>query len=206
MGEAEIARKLFAGPCDFVAGAASLDALPEGDLPEVAFVGRSNVGKSSLINALVGRTGFARVSHTPGRTRQINLFRIRNALVLADLPGYGFARVSKAEARSWNDLIVSYLRTRRTLRRIVLLLDARRGVMASDEQAMDLLDDAAVPFTAVLTKADSLKPKELASIRDVVAAALAHHPPALHDVIVTSSRNGEGIPELRTALAGLVAP
>jgi GTP-binding protein len=205
MGDAENARKLFAGPCEFVAGAASLDALPESNLPEVAFVGRSNVGKSSLINALVGRTGLARVSHTPGRTRQINLFRIRDALMLADLPGYGFARVSKVEARSWNDLIRGYLRTRRSLRRVVLLLDARRGVMASDEDVMQLLDEAAVAFTTVLTKADALKPADLNSVREAVASALERHPPALRDVIGTSVRTAAGIPELRAALAELAA-
>lgn len=206
MGDAERARKLFAGPCAFVAGAASVDALPESDLPEVAFLGRSNVGKSSLINALVGRAGLARVSHTPGRTRQINLFRIRDALTLADLPGYGFARVSKRESRSWNDLIQNYLRTRKTLRRVVLLLDARRGVMTSDEDVMQLLDEAAVAFTSVLTKGDALNAAELRSVCDVVAAALEQHPPALPDVIVTSARTAAGIPQLRAALAQLAAP
>jgi GTP-binding protein len=205
MGDAEDARKLFAGPCEFVAGAASLDALPESNLPEVAFVGRSNVGKSSLINALVGRSGLARVSHTPGRTRQINLFRIRDALMLADLPGYGFARVSKAEARSWNDLIRGYLRTRRSLRRVVLLLDARRGVMASDEDVMQLLDEAAVAFTTVLTKVDALKPTDLNSVCGAVDRALERHPPALPNVVVTSVRTAAGIPDLRAALAELAA-
>lgn len=205
MGDAETARKLFAGPCAFVAGAASLDALPESDLPEVAFVGRSNVGKSSLINALTGHTGLARVSHTPGRTRQINLFQMRDALMLADLPGYGFARVSKAETRSWNDLIRAYLCTRKTLRRVVLLLDARRGVMASDRDVMQLLDEAAVAFNTVLTKADALKPAEIDRMRDAVAKSLEQHPPALPDAIVTSARNAAGIPQLRTALAQLVS-
>jgi GTP-binding protein len=206
MGGAENARKLFAGPCEFVAGAASLDALPESDLPEVAFVGRSNVGKSSLINALVGRIGLARVSRTPGRTRQINLFRIRDALMLADLPGYGFARVSKAEARSWNELIQSYLKTRKTLRRVVLLLDARRGVMASDEDVMRLLDEAAVAFNAVLTKADALKSPEMRRVCVAVTSTLERHPPALPNVIVTSARTAAGIPQLREALAQLSAP
>src|ERR1041385_8926983 len=119
--EAEFARKLFAGPCEFVAGAGSLDVLPASDLAEVAFVGRSNVGKSSLINAILGRAGLARVSNTPGRTRQINLFRLRARLMLADLPGYGFARISKAESLAWNDLIRGYLESRRNLRRVVLL-------------------------------------------------------------------------------------
>jgi GTP-binding protein len=203
MGDAESARKLFAGPCEFVAGATSLDALPENDLPEVAFVGRSNAGKSSLINALVGRSNLARVSHTPGRTRQINLFRIRDALMLADLPGYGFARVSKAEARSWNDLIQSYLHVRKNLRRVILLLDSRRGVMASDEDVMQILDNAAVSFAAVLTKADALTQAEIKGVADAVADPLRLHPPALPDLIVTSARTGSGIPELRTSLAEL---
>ena len=199
----EAARKLFTGPCEFIAGAASLDALPERGLPEVAFVGRSNVGKSSLINALTGRGNLARVSNTPGRTRQINLFALRDRLMLADLPGYGFAKISKAEARSWNDLILGYLHTRKMLRRIVLLIDARRGVMESDEAAMSLLDRAAVPVQTVLTKADKLKADELAGVKDNVAGALTAHPVVLSNVMATSAESGAGIPELRALLADL---
>jgi len=202
-GDTEAARKLFTGPCEFIAGAASLDALPERRLPEVAFVGRSNVGKSSLINALTGRGNLARVSNTPGRTRQINLFALRNRLMLADLPGYGFAKISKAEAHRWNELILGYLHMRKMLRRIVLLIDARRGVMESDEAAMSLLDRAAVPVQTVLTKADKLKADELAGVKDNVASALTAHPVALPNVMATSAESGAGIPELRALLADL---
>ena len=203
--DAAFTRKLFGGPCEFIAGAAELDALPASQLPEVAFVGRSNVGKSSLINALTGRTGLARVSRTPGRTRQINLFRLGDALVLADLPGYGFARVSKAEAAHWNALITGYLHTRKTLRRVILLLDARRGIMTSDEEAMRLLDGAAVSYQLVLTKTDALKSAEMRSVMENVADIAAVHPAALAGIVATSARASLGIPELRQSLAELAA-
>jgi GTP-binding protein len=201
----DYARKLFASPCDFIAGAASLDALPETRLPEVAFVGRSNVGKSSLVNALTGRTKLARVSNTPGRTRQINLFALGGKLMLADLPGYGFAKISKAEARSWNELIVGYLHSRKTLCRVVLLIDARRGIMESDEEVMGLLDRAAVATQAILTKSDKLKDDELATVLESVSRAGSRHPAMLADVIATASQTGTGIPSLRAALAELTA-
>jgi GTP-binding protein len=143
------------------------------------------------------------VSHTPGRTRQINLFRLREALMLADLPGYGFARVSKAEAARWNELITGYLRTRRNLRRVMLLIDARRGVMESDKQVMALLDEAAMAYQAVLTKSDALKPAAGEQVRAGVAQALAAHPAALPDVLATSAQTGAGIPALRQTLAQL---
>ncbi|HEX3945724.1 MAG TPA: ribosome biogenesis GTP-binding protein YihA/YsxC [Rhizomicrobium sp.] len=203
--DAAFARKLFSGPCEFIAGAAELDALPASQLPEVAFVGRSNVGKSSLINALTGRTSLARVSRTPGRTRQINLFRLGDTLVLADLPGYGFARVSKTEAAHWNALITGYLHIRRTLRRVILLLDARRGIMTSDEEAMRLLDGAAVSYQLVLTKTDALKATEIQSVMANVAEIVARHPAALAGIIATSARASLGIPELRQSLAELAA-
>jgi GTP-binding protein len=201
----EHARRLFSGTCDFVAGAAALEALPEYHLPEVAFVGRSNVGKSSLINALTNRKSLARVSHTPGRTRQINLFRLRDALMLADLPGYGFARVSKAEAAHWNALISAYLHTRKNLRRVMLLIDARRGLMDSDQQVMALLDKAAASYQLVLTKSDALKPAACDELRTGVSQSLAAHPAALADVLAASAETGAGIPELRTALGQLSA-
>jgi GTP-binding protein len=203
--DAAFTRKLFSGPCEFIAGAAELDALPASQLPEVAFVGRSNVGKSSLINALTGRTSLARVSRTPGRTRQINLFRLGGALVLADLPGYGFARVSKAEAAHWNALITGYLHTRKTLRRVILLLDARRGIMTSDEEAMRLLDGAAVSYQLVLTKTDALKSAEMRSVMENVAEIAAVRPAALAGIVATSARASLGIPELRQSLAELAA-
>jgi GTP-binding protein len=203
MNAEEQARRLFSGDCEFVAGAASLDALPDSSLPEIAFVGRSNVGKSSLINALLNRKNLARVSHTPGRTRQINLFRLRDVLMLADLPGYGFARVSKAEAARWNELITGYLRTRRNLRRVMLLIDARRGVMDSDEQVMALLDTAAIAYQAMLTKSDALKPAAGEQVRAAVAKILGSHPAALPDLLATSAETGTGIPALRQTLAQL---
>ena len=203
MNGEEQARRLFSGDCEFIAGAASLEALPDSPLPEIAFVGRSNVGKSSLINALLNRKTLARVSRTPGRTRQINLFRLRDALMLADLPGYGFARVSKAEAARWNELITGYLRTRRNLRRVMLLIDARRGVMESDEQVMALLDEAAMAYQAVLTKSDALKPAAGEHVRAAVAETLGAHPAALPDVLATSTETGAGIPALRQTLAQL---
>ncbi|MBV9569720.1 MAG: YihA family ribosome biogenesis GTP-binding protein [Alphaproteobacteria bacterium] len=201
--DVEFARKLFAGPCEFVAGAVSLEALPESSLPEVAFIGRSNVGKSSLINALVGRTKLARVSQTPGRTRQINLFRLRDAIVLADLPGYGFARVSKTEAIAWNALISGYLVRRASLRRVVLLLDARRGVMESDREVMALLDRSAAAYRLVLTKSDLLKTAEIDGWVQNVTAEAAAHPAALAGVIATSSETAAGMENLRLDLAEL---
>jgi GTP-binding protein len=203
--DAEFARKLFSGPCEFVAGAASLDVLPDFELPEVAFVGRSNVGKSSLINALSNRKGLARVSNTPGRTRQVNLFRVRDQLLLADLPGYGFARVSKAEAAAWNDLITAYLHTRSNLRRVMLLLDARRGIMESDRQVMSLLDDAATGYQLVLTKADALKPAQLTAVHRAVAEYAVEHRAALSEIIATSAESKLGLSELRLAIAQLAA-
>jgi GTP-binding protein len=205
MNAEELARRLFGGECEFMAGATSLDALPPSHLPEVAFVGRSNVGKSSLINALTNRKSLARVSHTPGRTRQINLFRLRDALMLADLPGYGFARVSKAETARWNELITTYLLMRKNLRRVMLLIDCRRGLMDSDEQVMALLDKAAVPYRLVLTKSDALKAAVCDDVRAGVSQGLAAHPAALADVLSTSADTGAGIPHLRTALAQISA-
>jgi len=203
--EREFARKLFARQCEFVAGAATLDALPVSRLPEVAFVGRSNVGKSSLINALTGRAALARVSNTPGRTRQINLFSLRDALMLADLPGYGFARVSKAEARSWSGLIQSYLRTRNMLRRVVLLIDARRGFMTSDEEVMSLLDGAAVATQIVLTKCDHLANVALADISAGIARATENHPATLPNLIASSAESGAGIADLQLVLSHIAA-
>lgn len=196
-------RWLFAQACDFVAAAAVADQLPAAELPEVAFAGRSNVGKSSLINVLTGRKTLARTSNTPGRTRQINFFRLGEALLLADLPGYGYARAPKSEVRRWNALIFDYLRGRASLRRVVLLLDARHGVKQSDEAVMVRLDQAAVSYQAVLTKADKLKAEARARRVDEVGAALQRHPAAHPEVLLTSARTGEGLPELRAALAAL---
>ncbi|MBV9064109.1 MAG: YihA family ribosome biogenesis GTP-binding protein [Alphaproteobacteria bacterium] len=199
----DFARKLFAGECKFVAGAASIEALPPSKLPEIAFVGRSNVGKSSLINALVNRRKLARVSRTPGRTRQINLFRLRDSLMIADLPGYGFAKISKAEMEAWNRLISAYLATRKSLRRVLLLLDARRGVMEADRQVMSLLDQAAIAYQALLTKADAVTKSELENVLHTGVLEIQSHPAALADVLATSVETSAGIAELRVRLAEL---
>lgn len=201
---AEAARKLFAGPCDFVWGVQkSGDALPPAKLPEVAFVGRSNVGKSSLVNALTGRKTLARVSQTPGATRQINFFDLGSRLMLADLPGYGFAKVSRSESEAWQEMIFSYLRGRASLRRALVLIDARRGPKDTDRQVLGLLNQAAVSTLLVLTKFDEVPAGDRA---DVLAAAQAEargHTVALEQVIATSAQDGQGIPALREHLYGL---
>ena len=197
----EAARKLFAGPCDFVWGTTAADNLPPEGLPEVAFVGRSNAGKSSLINALTGRKTLARVSQTPGATRQLHFFKLGTALTLVDLPGYGFAKRSKTEAASWQDLIFTYLRRRARLRRVALLIDARRGVMEADEQVMGLLDKAAVSYGLVLTKIDELSARDRGPALAAAEAAAAQHTAALAEVLATSALDMEGIALLRTRLA-----
>jgi GTP-binding protein len=199
----EAARKLFAGPCDFIWGATTAESLPPEKLNEVAFVGRSNAGKSSLVNALTGRKSLARVSQTPGATRQINFFNLADRLMLVDLPGYGFAKRSKTEAQSWQEMIFSYLRRRGRLRRVALLIDARRGVMDSDIQVMALLDQTAVSYGLVLTKADELKPAERDSALEKAATEAARHTAALAEVQLTSALTGDGLSALRTHLAAL---
>lgn len=201
--EEEAARKLFAGACGFVWGATSATNLPPENLNEVAFVGRSNAGKSSLVNALTGRKALARVSQTPGATRQINFFNLGGRLMLVDLPGYGFAKRSKQEANAWQEMIFAYLRRRARLRRVLLLIDSRRGVMDSDTQVMELLDKAAVSYGLVLTKGDELKPAQRATALEDAAAKARGHTAALAQVQLTSSQTGDGIPALRTHLAAL---
>jgi GTP-binding protein len=201
--EIEAARKLFAGPCDFVWGSTSAENLPPPGPNEVAFVGRSNAGKSSLVNALTGRKSLARVSQTPGATRQINFFNLGGRLMLVDLPGYGFAKRSRSEADAWQEMIFSYLRGRSRLRRVALLIDARRGVLENDQQVMALLNQAAVSYALVLTKADELKPAEQLEAIEGVAAEAAKHTAALAQVQLTSAFNGTGIPQLRAHLAAL---
>ncbi|HEX4028506.1 MAG TPA: ribosome biogenesis GTP-binding protein YihA/YsxC [Rhizomicrobium sp.] len=199
----EAARKLFAGPCDFVWGATSAESLPPEKLNEIAFVGRSNAGKSSLINAVTGRKSLARVSQTPGATRQINFFNLADRLMLVDLPGYGFAKRSKTEAQAWQEMIFSYLRRRARLRRVALLIDARRGVMDSDREVMALLDQTAVSYGLVLTKADELGAGERAVALEKTAAEAVRHTAALAEVQLTSALAGDGISALRTHLAAL---
>jgi GTP-binding protein len=202
----ERGRLLFAQECEFLRGAASLDGIPPAELPEVAFVGRSNVGKSSLVNALTGRKTLARVSNTPGRTREINFFRLGGRLTLADLPGYGYARVSRTDSERWTELIFAYLRGRPNLRRTVLLIDSRRGPMPQDVEVMALLDRSAVSYQLVLTKVDKLKSGELAQVEAQTDAEARRHAAAHPELIATSAEKGDGIPALRAALAALAAP
>ena len=199
----EAARILFARPSSFVMGAAEIGQLPDIALPEVAFAGRSNVGKSSLINALVGRKDLARASNEPGRTREVNLFDVDGRLRLADLPGYGFAKAAKTTARKFQNLGRAYLRGRPNLMRAYLLIDSRHGLKPVDDEAMDALDLAAVSYQVVLTKADKLKPAELAAVLDRTAKAVAKRPAAFPEALATSSAKGAGIAELRAGIAAV---
>ena len=200
----EFARKLFAGPCDFFWGTGDINSLPKQSLPEVSFVGRSNVGKSSLINGLTGRKTLARVSQTPGRTRELNFFNLGKKLILVDLPGYGYAKASKELAAEWQRLIFAYLSGRASLKRVLLLIDSRRGVMDIDRAVMELLDGAAVSYGMVLTKADELKAKEAEATLAAAAKEAAKHTAALQEIHLTSSLTGQGMPELRTSIANLI--
>ena len=202
---AEAARKLFAGACDFIWGASSVDNLPPETLPEIAFVGRSNAGKSSLLNAITGRKALARVSHTPGRTRQINFFNLGGKMVLADLPGYGYAKASKSLAEEWQNLIFAYLRGRAALRRVAVLIDARRGAMDTDLEAMKLLDQAAVSYVLVLTKMDQLKPAERETAQVDIAAEAKRHTAAYPEIFATSASKNLGLDALKAHLAALAA-
>jgi GTP-binding protein len=202
----EAGRQLFAQECDFMAGVARLDQLPPAGPPEVAFAGRSNVGKSSLINALTGRNQLARISRTPGRTQQINMFDLGGRLVLVDLPGYGFAQAPKVKVDAWQRLIRSYLRGRAALMRACLLIDARHGLKPVDLDFMTMLGEAAVAYQLVLTKADLVRPGALADLVDGLRADLARRPGAHPEIIATSAREGTGIERLRAALATLAIP
>jgi GTP-binding protein len=197
----EEGRLLFAKECYFIAGIASLDALPLSGMNEIAFAGRSNVGKSSLLNALTGRSRLARVSQTPGRTRQINFFNLGEKLILADLPGYGFARASKKEAASWNALVLDYLRGRPSLQRVILLIDSRRGFMPADLEVMSLMDKTAVSYQLVLTKADKLENDALLSVAETTLREAKCHGAAHPEILATSSKTGTGIGPLRAALS-----
>src|SRR4051812_8017815 len=185
----EAGRRLFARECRFVAGAATLAQIPATALPEVAFAGRSNVGKSSLVNALTGRRTLARVSHTPGRTQQLNFFDLGGRLMLVDLPGYGYAKVSKSKVRHWTRLTEEFLRGRATLRRLCLLIDSRHGPLAADREMMAMLDTAAVSYQLVLTKTDQTRGPALAGLIQTLAAELAGHRAAHPEIIATSSHD-----------------
>ncbi|WP_195819770.1 ribosome biogenesis GTP-binding protein YihA/YsxC [Roseobacter sp. MH60115] len=199
----ETGRLLFAGDTEFVKGVVAMSGLPEPDRLEVCFAGRSNVGKSSLINALTGRKGLARASNTPGRTQEINFFTAGEQHYLVDLPGYGFANAPVPVVEKWQRLLKQYLSGRQTLRRAFVLIDARHGVKKVDDEILSLLDSAAVTFQVVLTKADKVKEAERAKVLDQVRAALTKHPAAYPEIIVTSSEKGWGIPTLRSIIATL---
>jgi GTP-binding protein len=202
----ETGRLLFAGDCQFFYAAQRLDQLPEPGLPEVAFAGRSNVGKSTLVNALTGRKALARASNTPGRTRQLNFFDLAGRLTLVDMPGYGYAQAAKEVKADWQGLMFEYLRGRPTLRRVVLLLDSRIELKASDLAVMDLLDRAAVTYQLVLTKADGVKPGAIGRKHGEVQALVRKHPAAFPEVLTTSSETGLGMEALRAELAELGLP
>jgi len=196
------ARKLFAGPIDFLKSAPGLEFLPDATVPEIAFAGRSNVGKSSLLNALTGRKALARTSNTPGRTQELNFFDVGKPLQirLVDMPGYGFAEAPKDMVRRWRYLINDYLRGRSMLKRALVLVDSRHGLKDVDRDVMGMLDKAAVGYHLVLTKADKIKPTALAATLEATKAEAARHPAAHPQLFATSSETGAGISELRTAI------
>jgi GTP-binding protein len=200
---AEVGRKLFAGGAEFLKGVVAMDGLPPADRPEVCFAGRSNVGKSTLINALTGRKALARASNTPGRTQEINYFTLAESHYLVDLPGYGYAEAPVDVVRKWQNLLRAYLSGRATLRRAFVLIDARHGAKQVDEEIMGLLDKSAVPFQVVVTKADKVRGTDLEAALSRTRAALAKHPAAYPELILTSSEKGMGIPTLRATIAAI---
>ena len=200
----ERARKVFSGEIDFLKGVVAMDGLPAADRPEFCFAGRSNVGKSSIINALTGRKALARASNTPGRTQEINFFDLAGRAWLVDLPGYGFAEAPVDVVARWQQLLKAYLSGRANLRRVFVLVDARHGVKAVDHEIMDLLDTSAVTFQCVLTKADKVKGKALDKVLDQVQGQLSRHVAAFPQIIVTSSEKGDGLPLLRAAALSLI--
>lgn len=196
----EDARKIFAGPCDFMWGSADLKQLPPPEINEIAFAGRSNVGKSSLVNALTSRNTLAKTSNTPGRTQQLNFFSLGGHLYLVDMPGYGYAKVSKEQRQDWDTLIFEYLRGRPNLRAVLILIDSRHGLKESDIHLMKLLDKAAVNYRIVLTKADKTGAKSLGEMRSKIETVLTKHPAAHPLVLASSSESGAGLEELRAAI------
>jgi len=198
----EAARKTFAGPVAFLKSAPTLEFLPGADVPEVAFAGRSNVGKSSLLNALTGRNALARTSNTPGRTQELNFFDVGTPLAfrLVDMPGYGFAKAPKDIVKKWRFLVNDFLRGRDVLKRALVLIDARHGIKEVDREILEMLDKAAVSYRLVLTKADKIKPTELAAVLEATATEARKRPAAHPDILSTSAETGLGIPELRAAV------
>ena len=199
----EKGRLLFAGPVDFVKGVVAMEGLPPPDRAEVCFAGRSNVGKSSLINALTGRKNIARASNTPGRTQEINYFNLGAEHYLVDLPGYGFAEAPVAVVAKWQRLLKAYLAGRQTLRRAFVLIDTRHGIKAVDEEILTLLDRSAVTFQVVMTKADKVRPADREKVLAQVRATLQKHPAAYPEIVLTSSEKGDGIESLRAIVAGI---
>ena len=196
----EAGRKLFSGPCDFVLGVVALGQLPTPDRSEVALAGRSNVGKSSLVNALTGRKTLAKTSNTPGRTQQLNFFDLGGALYMVDMPGYGYAKVSKTQKNEWNQLIRDYLRGRPNLRCVFILIDARHGLKDSDTELMEMLDEAGAAYRIVLTKTDKVKDQQLKKVTENTESALKKHPAAFPFVTPTSSVKAYGLDELKAAI------
>ena len=202
----EAGRKLFAGPCDFAYAAAKAEGLPPVKAPEIAFAGRSNVGKSSLINALTGRSALARTSNTPGRTQELIFFDLGDGkATLVDMPGYGYAAVSKEKSVAWGQLIRDYLRGRSSLIRVFVLIDGRHGLKESDRETMRLLDASAVSYAVVLTKLDEVNPVDQPARIATTLEALRKHAAAYPEVLFTSARSGDGVPELRAHVARLLA-
>ena len=202
----ETGRLLFAGSCNFIAAANSMKALPPVSLPEICFAGRSNVGKSSLVNALTGRRMLARTSQTPGRTRQLIFFALANRLQLVDLPGYGYAAAPKADIKAWTGLTRKFLAGRPSLQRVFLLIDSRRGVGRADQEIMGLLDEAAVSWAVVLTKSDKLKPAQIDKIVKDSSVTISRHVAAYPEIFTTSSETKDGIEYLRAHIAGFAMP
>jgi GTP-binding protein len=198
----EAGRKLFAGPCDFMLGVADVAQLPPSGMPEIALAGRSNVGKSSLVNALTSRSTLAKTSNTPGRTQQLNYFNLGDRLYMVDMPGYGYARVSHEQVDEWHRLIRAYLRGRQMLRCVLVLVDARHGLKDSDEEIMKMLDECAVSYRVILTKADKVKTQELEKVSAETLAGLKKRIGAYPAVLATSAEKGHGLAELRAIIAG----
>ena len=202
----ENGRLLFAGACDFIAAANNMKVLPPEGLPEICFAGRSNVGKSSLINALTGRKTLARTSQTPGRTRQLIFFSLADRIQLVDLPGYGYARAPKTDIKAWTTLTRKFLAGRASLQRVFLLIDGRRGIGPGDSEIMTLLDASAVSWAVVITKADKLKPAALEAVCNATRSRITTHVAAFPDLFVTSAEAATGIAELRAHLGALALP